>query len=136
MAKENVFIHIKDISSQTSLNKPDLSRANSNGPAVSPGSWPSEPVPLNRDTLSTCFNVIYDGILIVAPILLILKVALVFRAFQQEKSKLSFVGGAPGITNPTGPLTEKLMNLNDQVRSFLWSIVQVANRLQLVTLFT
>jgi hypothetical protein len=109
MAKENVQVYTRDYSSQVSLNRP-MTDPSSNVPAVHPGVWSSEPVPLKSSPLSRWIDRIYDTVLCIAPIGLAIKVGLVIRAHHVDK----YAG--TGVMNPASDLTNNLINFNDQVR--------------------
>jgi hypothetical protein len=75
--------------------------------ATSP--WSPTPQPLTESKLSRWLNLVYDLGLCIAPLLLILKVGLVFKAYHTDK------GSSGSVTAPPSNITVGLVQFNSYV---------------------
>jgi hypothetical protein len=82
---------------------------------VDPQSPPPKPQPLAKSRLSEWVNNIYDAALCTAPLLLIMKVGLVFYAHHLDKFKSGIAKGA--IQDAPSSYTTYLIRFNAQVNT-------------------
>jgi hypothetical protein len=73
--------------------------------------WPPKPQLLGESTLSRWLNLIYDLGLCIAPLLLILKVGLVFKAYSTDKESIG------SVISPPSKYTVGLVQFNSYVSS-------------------
>jgi hypothetical protein len=111
--KEANNVYVTELSSQTN-SITDAKDAKSNSPRdeeAFPAPWPTQPRVLGESNLSRKLNLVFDVALMVAPILLILKIALVILVSRSDQY------ASNTLANPPTPETRYLIRFNAQVRS-------------------
>lgn len=84
--------------------------------------WPTEPQPLEQSKLSYWVGIVMDVGLMIAPLLLIMKTALVIYAYRLDFGKSGLPGGGTAVSN----LTLKLIEFNSQVCRSLFTMIEHA----------
>jgi hypothetical protein len=114
--EKEVGIHVREFTSQTSVNTTKHLKSSHGGEDPPRAPWPSQPVPLKETTLSKWVNIVYDVALCGAPLLLLTKVGLVLKSAHDEKILHSNFGSVNTVANPSSRLTRGLIDFNSQVR--------------------